>query len=542
MATSTGPYTSGDHDEGVNPRRWQILSVLVVCLLVVVLDNTILNVALKTIQLDLRATQNELIWAVNGYSLAFAALLFTWGVLGDKYGRKRILIIGLSLFASSSALCAFARTPEQLIAFRVLMGAGGACVLPISLAIITVVFPPRERGRAIGLWAGSVGAAVAIGPVTGGLLLEHPWLINWLTGNDWGSIFFVNVPIIAAGLVGIALVVPETRNPRPARLDPQGLLLSVAGLLPLVYGIQQGHWGSWSTYAWMAGGLALLAVFVLYERRTSHPSIDLSLFRIRSFSVSLAGVSLAFAALQGIILFLVFYYQTVRGWSPLQAGLLTLPFAAGQLLSAPRSGSFVVRFGARRVIMVGLAMACVAMVLLAVVPERAPVWYLITLGFIFGFGLGCTVAPATTRMTLATPPARSGSGSAVQNTIRQVGAALGVAVIASVVASVYSHRIVGPLNASQLPQPLRQAASDSVGSTYDVGTQLIESGRATPAQVEPILQAANDAFMPAFHVAALVALGLLFVALLLFAALLPKEAEAVEWSSTETRADADTHQ
>jgi DHA2 family multidrug resistance protein-like MFS transporter len=174
MAMSTGPDTSGDQYGGVDPRRWQILGVLVVSLLVVVLDNTILNVALKTIQLDLQASQNELIWAVNGYSLAFAALLFTWGVLGDRYGRKRILMIGLIMFASSSALCAFARTPEQLIACRVLMGAGGASVLPISLAIITVVFPPNERGRAIGLWAGSVGAAVAIGPVTGGLLLEHP--------------------------------------------------------------------------------------------------------------------------------------------------------------------------------------------------------------------------------------------------------------------------------------------------------------------------------------------------------------------------------
>jgi EmrB/QacA subfamily drug resistance transporter len=531
MATSPRARTSGAAHAGINPRRWQILAVLVVSLLVVVLDNTILNVALKTIQQDLAADQSELVWAVNGYSLAFASLLFTWGVLGDRYGRKRMLMVGLAMFAASSALSAFATTPAQLIACRVLMGATGACALPISLSVITVVFPPDERGRAIGLWAASVGAAVAIGPITGGLLLEHPWLINWLTGNDWGSVFFVNVPVIAAGLVGIALIVPETRNPRPARLDPHGLLLSIAGLLLLVYGIQEGAWGHWTTYAWIIGGLLLLTGFVLYERHTPHPSIDLSLFRVRSFSVSLAGVSLAFGALQGVILFLAFYYQVVRGWSPLESGLLTLPFAVGQLIAAPRSGGFVARFGARRVIMVGLGLAGTGMLLLALVPQRAPVWYLILLGFIFGFGLGCTMAPATTRMTLATPPARSGSGSAVQNTVRQVGAALGVAIISAVVASVYGRHIAGPLEASPLPDPARQAASDSVGSTYEVGDRLIESGQATPAQVAPLLQAANDAFMPAFHVASLVALGLLLLALGLFAAFLPAEAEEVDWTS-----------
>ena len=526
-----GATPTGDRYADVNPRRWQILGVLVVTLLVVILDNTILNVALKTIQQDLGASQAELIWAVNGYSLAFAALLFTWGVLGDRYGRKRVLIIGLILFAASSALCAFADSPGELIAFRVIMGASGASVLPISLAVITVVFPPHERGRAIGLWAGSVGAAVAIGPVAGGLLLEHPGLLDWLTGNEWGSVFFVNVPIIAAGIVGIAVVMSESRNPNPARLDPQGLLLSIAGLSALVYGIQADTWDEWSTYAWIAGGLLILAVFVVHEQRTPHPSIDLSLFRIRSFTVSLAAVSLAFAAMQGTILFLVFYYQVVRGWSPLESGLLTVPFAVGQLLAAPRSGTFVSRFGARRVVCFGLTLACVGMLLIATLPERAPVWYLVLIGFIFGFGLGCTMAPATTRMTLATPPARSGAASAVQNTVRQVGAALGVAVISAVVASVYANRIAPTLDASPLPPGIRAAAGDSVGSTYEVAQRLVASGLATPAQVAPLLRAANEAFMPAFHLAALVALGLLLTALALVAARLPAEAETVDWSS-----------
>ena len=225
-----GPPVASSSPAGVYPKRWKALSVLVVGLLVVILDNTILNVALKTIQLDLGATQNELVWAINAYSLAFAALLFTWGVLGDRFGRKRILLIGLVLFGAASALCAFATTPGELIAFRALMGVGGASVMPISLSIITVIFPPQERGRAIGVWSAAVGGAVAIGPVLGGLLLEHPNWFNWLTGNDWGSVFFINVPIVIVGIIGIIILVPETRNPRPGRLDPIGLVLSVAGL------------------------------------------------------------------------------------------------------------------------------------------------------------------------------------------------------------------------------------------------------------------------------------------------------------------------
>ncbi|MFM2437288.1 MAG: hypothetical protein RLZ55_94, partial [Actinomycetota bacterium] len=203
----------------------------------VVLDNTILNIALPTIQEDLDASQSELVWAVDSYILVFAALLFTWGVLGDKFGRKRVLIIGLSVFGLASAACAFATSAQMLIGFRGLMGVGGAAVLPVTLAIITVVFPPHERGKAIGLWAAAVGGAVALGPVLGGLLLEHPEWSSWLTGNDWGSVFLVNVPIVAIGLFFIVRVVPETRNPQPQRLDFPGLLMSFVGLVLLVYGI-----------------------------------------------------------------------------------------------------------------------------------------------------------------------------------------------------------------------------------------------------------------------------------------------------------------
>jgi EmrB/QacA subfamily drug resistance transporter len=517
------------------PQRWKALGVLVVGLLVVILDNTILNVALKTIQQDLAATQNELVWAINAYSLAFAALLFTWGVLGDRFGRKRILLIGLVLFGLASALCAFASSPGQLIAFRALMGIGGASVMPISLSIITVIFPPQERGKAIGVWAAAVGGAVALGPVLGGLLLEHPNWFNWLTGNDWGSVFFINVPIVIIGIIGIVMLVPETKNPRPGRLDPVGLVLSVVGLFLMVYGIQNASsvgWGAPSTWGFAVLGALILAGFVLFEARSTHPSIDLSLFRIRSFSVPLTGVSLAFAAMQGTLLFLTFYYQIVRGWSPLQAGLLVLPFAVGQLLGAPRSARMVNRFGARVVITVGLIFALAGMLCFAFLTPDTPVWFLIVIGVVFGFGLGNTIAPSTTRMTLATPPERSGSGSAVQNTVRQVGAVFGVAILSSVVGTVYGNNISPVLAGKGLPPEALAAASDSIGGTNEVADRLAAGGAVPAPVVEQLRQVANDAFMPALHTAAFVSAGLLVIAIAVILLRLPAKAETVAWAGS----------
>jgi EmrB/QacA subfamily drug resistance transporter len=360
-------------------------------------------------------------------------MLFTWGVLGDRYGRKRILMIGLVLFGAASLATAFSQDPMQLIFWRGVMGIGGASVLPVTLAIITVIFPPRERGKAIGFWAAAVGGAVALGPVLGGFLLEHFW---------WGSVFLINVPIVIVGLVGIALLVPESRNPNPGRLDPLGVVLSVTGLLLLVYGLLHGgdtrEWGDPGVWGPLALGVGLLALFFFLEARSDHPSLDLGLFKIRSFATPLASVSLAFAALSGTLIFLTFYLQILRGYSPLQAGLCIVPVALGQILAAPRSAKMVNRFGARRVISFGLIVVTLVFVGISLLTITTPLWIVLVVFFFLGFGLGNVVAPCTTRMTLAVPPARSGAGSAVQNTVRQVVAALGIAVIASIVAIVYA--------------------------------------------------------------------------------------------------------
>jgi DHA2 family multidrug resistance protein-like MFS transporter len=344
-----------------HPRRWGILAALVVSLLVVVLDNTILNIALPTIQRDLDATQSQLVWAIDSYILVFASLLFTWGILGDKYGRKKILVIGLIIFGLASAACAFAESANMLIAFRALMGVGGAAVMPTTLAIITVVFPPHERGKAIGAWAGAVGAAVALGPVLGGILLEHPEWSNWATGNDWGSVFLINVPIVAAGLFFIWRIVPETRNPHPRKLDLMGLVISATGLILLVYGIVNAS----ATKDWLAPtvivpiclGVLILAVFLWMEARSDHASFDVHLFKNRGYAVSLTAVSLAFFAMSGITFSLPFYMQILRGLTTLQAGLCFLPFALGQIIAAPRSAGMVKRFGYRPVMTGGLVLS-----------------------------------------------------------------------------------------------------------------------------------------------------------------------------------------
>lgn len=509
-----------------HPRRWRVLSVLVVCLLVVVLDNTVLNIALPTIQRDLQASQAELVWAVDSYILVFASLLFTWGVLGDRWGRKRVLVIGLVIFCVASALCAFAPTAEWLIAFRAIMGIGGAAVMPTTLAIITVVFPPHERGRAIGLWAGAVGAAVALGPVLGGLLLQYPAWTSWLTGNDWGAVFLVNVPIIIVGVAGILRVVPETHDPHPRALDVTGLVVSFLGLFALIYGIIHAS----ETKDFLAPGvivpvllgIGLIALFLVLEARSDHPSFDVSLFRNRGYAVSLTAITLPFFALSGITFTLPFYLQVLRGFDTLTTGLCFLPFAVGQLIAAPRSATMVNRFGYRAVMTTGLVLVSLAMAGLAIIQIETPIWAVLGVFFIFGLGMGNVIAPGSTVLQNVLPLARAGAGSAVQNTVRQVGGALGVAVIGTVLATQYARRVSESLQAlpPQVPEEAKRTATESVVATARLLAEAEAQG--LPADIADAVRADAFAdFLAAAHVTAALSLAVVVVAALVVAFLLP---------------------
>jgi MFS transporter, DHA2 family, multidrug resistance protein len=475
----------------VHSRRWVILGVLVISLLVVILDNTILNVALKTIQDDLGASQAEVEWAVNSYVLVFAGLLFTWGVLGDRFGRKKALMVGLAIFGVTSVLAAFAQDTTQLIAFRALMGIGGAAVLPQTLSIITNVFEPAERGKAIGIWAGFSGVAIALGPITGGFLLEHFW---------WGSIFLINVPVVIVGLVAVFLVVPDSKDPRPGRLDPAGVLLSVAGLVALVYGIikggQDNSWGSPVVLGSILGGLALLIVFVLLERRSAHPSLDVTLFRNPQLSAATAAIGLVFFALMGVTFYFSFYLQTVRGYSPFEAGLCLVAVAAAIMITAPRSAALARRFGTRVLVGTALIVVAVAFALQSTIGADTPIWYVELLLFVQGLGMGNVMAPATNAVMGAIPRSKAGAGSAVNNTIRQVGGALGVAILGSVLSTVYRARLGSGVDV--LPEALRHDAAESIGGTYAV------LGAAGPGAAR-LQEAAADAYVSAMHVTALCA-------------------------------------
>ncbi|MFI7026550.1 MFS transporter [Micromonospora sp. NPDC049900] len=476
-----------------HPRRWAILAVLVISLLVVVLDNTILNVALRTLAdpvHGLGATQGELEWSINSYTLVFAGLLFTFGVWGDRAGRRRMLLIGLVLFGVASLLSAYAQNPGQLIAARALMGVGGAAIMPATLSIISNVFDPRERGRAIGIWAGAVGLAVAIGPVLGGLLLEHFW---------WGSVFLINVPVTAIGVVLVALLVPESRDPAPGRVDVVGVLLSVVGLVTLTYGIIDGGehgFGRPLVWATILGGLAVLAWFVAYERRSTHPSLDVRLFRVPRFAAPVAMIGLVFFAAMGVMFFSSFYLQLVRGYSPLQTGLLFLPFAVAQLVFAPRSATMVRRYGARAVSTVGLLLTTVSLAAFAFVNATTPIWVVLVVFFLQGTGMANIMPPATESIMSALPREKAGVGSAVSNTIRQVAAALGVAVIGSVLAAGYRTGIAPAV--ADLPSGARAAAGESISGAYGVAGQL---GPAAPQ----VIAAADDAFVSAMHLSAVLA-------------------------------------
>ena len=509
-----------------HPQRWRILGVLVVSLLIVVLDNTVLNIALPTIQRDLHATQSELLWSVDSYMLVFASLLFTWGVVGDRYGRRKILLIGLVIFGVVSFAAAFSESASFLIGMRAVMGIGGAAVMPTTLAIITVVFPPHERGKAIGAWAGSVGAAVALGPVLGGLLLEHPEWSNWLTGNDWGSVFLINVPIVIVGIIGIILVVPETRNPHARRLDIPGLVFSITGLVLVVYGIiHASETKDWlAPSVWIPGtiGVLVIAVWLFLEARSDHASFDVSLFANRGYSVALTSVSLAFFAMSGMTFVLPFYMQILRGYSTLQAGLSFLPFAIGQLISAPRSGHMVERFGYRKVMGVGLGLVIVALFGISRIELDTPLWWILVLFFVYGIGMGNAIAPGSTVLQNVLPLARAGAGSAVQNTVRQVFGALGVAIMGTVLANQYADKLAPVLNSlpPQVPADLKSAAAESLTATAMVLDGAAKQGMPA-ALVEATRAGAYSAFLESMHTTLLISMGAVVLSFLILVFLLP---------------------
>jgi EmrB/QacA subfamily drug resistance transporter len=506
---------SSASQSGVYRRRWLILGVLITSLMAIVLDNTVLNVALKTIaepRVGLGASQSQLEWAINSYTLVFAGLLFTFGVVGDRIGRKRMLMVGMAAFGLFSLLTAYSHSPDQLVWARAAMGLGAAAVMPQTLSIISNVFEPAERPRAIGIWAVAVGIGIAIGPIVGGLLLAHFW---------WGSVFLINVPFTAASVTAIALLVPESKNPNPGRVDFVGVLASIAGLVLLVYGIiQGGDKGSWvhpDVLGTAAAGLAILAFFAWYETRISHPSLDVRLFRDPRLSSAIGALSLVFFGMLGAFFFLSFYLQSVRGYSPLHAGTISLAFAAAQMLIAPRSAGLVQRFGAKAVVATGLLAMTVALAGYQLLSATTSIWVLVILFFIQGAGMGMIMPPATEAVMSVVPRERAGAGSALTNTARQVSGALGVAVLGSILAQAYRSQLSPHL--AGLPASVRNAATGSITASQAVAARLGATGRDLAAS-------ADSSYVHAMHITTLISAAITLLGALVVLRWMPGRAAA----------------
>lgn len=421
--------------EPTDRRRWAALGALCTSLVVVTIDNTILNTAIPTLARELRATTVDLQWITNAYTLAFAALLITAGGLGARFGHRRILLTGLTLFALGSAFAALSHTSMQLIGWRTVMGAAAALVMPATLSLVVSMFAPQERGRAIGIWSATAGLGIAIGPVAGGVLLEH---------FSWGSVFWINVPLVAGVIAATVFLVPPARGITKGSFDIPGLLLSAGGLALIVDALTQASLRGWSspvTVLEIVSATALLAGFVWWELRASAPMTDVRIFTSRVFSTSNAILAVTFFALFGVLFTYTQYLQLVRGYGPLVAGVGAVPFAIVMATVASSSDRMVGRFGVRSSIATGLAVMSAGLLVLSIAADRyAPFGILAAIMALVGAGMGLVMAPATTTSMSSVAPQQASMASSINSVVRELGGVLGVAVIGTVVATVFRSR------------------------------------------------------------------------------------------------------
>jgi EmrB/QacA subfamily drug resistance transporter len=479
-----------------DPRRWWTLGVLCLSVVLIAVDTTILNVALPTLGRTIATSTGQLQWIVDAYTVVFAGLLLTCGSIGDRSGRRRALAAGLVVFALGCLASALVDTAGQLIAMRALTGVGAALIFPATLSIITNVFrDPTERQRAIAVWASTAGIGIALGPLTGGLLLEHFY---------WGSIFLVNVPVVAIALVGVWLAVPESRDPVRRRLDPLGAGLSILGLGTLVYGVIRGGSDGWIdgvTLGALAAGVVLIALFVVHEIRSPAPMLDVRVFRNPRFTGASVAVSAVYFCLFGTIFLVTQHMQVLLGYGTLAAGIRTLPVAVVLMIVANLTPRIVARMGPKVPIVGGLLVVAVSQLArIASTPDTG--YPLIFIGqVIFAAGMGLLVAPATASIMGSLPPERAGVGSAMNDTTRQVGGALGVAVMGSVAAATYRNALDDRLAPVGLPARALATARESLGSALHVASG---SGGGRTSQL--VSDAGRASFITGLRWASLVAI------------------------------------
>jgi EmrB/QacA subfamily drug resistance transporter len=508
----------------VHDRRWWILAVLCLTVLIVVIDNTIVNVALPVLSRELHASNSSLQWIVDGYSLPFAGLLLAGGGLSDRFGRKRVMQIALGFFGAFSLLAAFSHSVPTLLVARALMGSSAAFIFPATLSTLTVAFDDlSERAKAFGLWGAASGIAIAVGPVVGGALLVHFW---------YGSIFIINAPLVLIAIVATAYVVPESKSPLRRRADFAGLVLGTVGVTVLTLAIIEGPswgWRSGATTLLFAAAAITLASFILYELRRDGPLLDVRIFANRSFSVSAGAIAVNYFCLFGFIFLITQYFQLIRGYSALSAGVHTLPFAVVVMVATPLGASIALKLGTRVVVAAGLFIEALALGWGSVVAAHAAyVGPVVAMMVILALGFSLVNAPSTASLMATLRPEQVGAGSAVNETTRELAGTMGVAVVGSVFSSLFGPavlRAMTPYLSRGFTKPELHVAISSTQAAQATVAHF-------PVSLRPILDTqVTNAFMVGLHRGCLVAAFAAAVAGLVVLARLPKVLDVASTSA-----------
>ncbi|MCP3992263.1 MAG: DHA2 family efflux MFS transporter permease subunit [Actinomycetia bacterium] len=522
-AAATQSEGLGEHlgPDGLgHPRRNLILVIMCLCLVLVVAAVSSLNVAIPTIVRALDPSSTQQLWIIDAYALVFAGLLLLAGALGDRYGRRHALIIGLVIFGGVSILAAYATDANQLITYRAIMGIGAALMMPATLSTLTVVFAPKDRAKAIAIWAGFAGAGAAIGPVASGLLLEEFW---------WGSVFFITVPIALIALVAIIAVVPNSADQDKHPLDYVGAALSVVALVALVFAIIEGPEIGWLDPVTMASFVVAIGAgfaYLRWERSVEHPLLDPKFFRIPRFGLGSLTITVTFLAMFGMFFLLTLYLQFVLGYSPLGAAVRLLPFSVVMIALAPRNPQLVKRFGTRQVVATGFFIQSIGFGLATLLDVDTSYWQILLTVIPLAAGMALLMPPTTNAIVTSLPENKAGVASAVNDTTREVGGAIGIALLGTLVTVSYQSGMTGATDG--LAPPLAELAEDSIGGAFRVAAQL------DPAVAGPLIQTANRAFVDGTRVSFAVAAALGLVMAVIIGRFYPDDEETTDETMAST--------
>ncbi len=479
--------------EVVYQRRWLILGILSLSLVITLLNNVTVNVALPELSKDLGADNTELQWIMDAYVVVFGGMLLVMGAFGDRFGRKPALLAGLLIVGVVSAATAqYATTSEEVILARALMGLGAALVMPATLSIIVVVFPPEERGKAIGIWVGMAGIGAPLGLLVGGWAVEN---------FDWRAVFWVNPPVIALAMVLGITMVPNSRDERRVPMDPVGAVLSVGSLASILYAIIEGPSAGWTSNEVLGPGLVglvLVMAFVSWERRVEHPMLPIDFFRDRGFALGLIAISLAFFVMFSFMFTQMLHFQLVRGHTAFQAAIRFLPLPLGLMPAAANSDRLCEKFGNNNVVAIGLTLIAVAMLIFTTVEIDTEYIRLALIFFLIGMGMGLTMAPSTTLVMDSIPQEKAGVGSATNDASREIGGAFGIAITGSVLNEVYQSRVEIPVGLEQYSA----VATESFPAAIQIGLDLLSIGDVLGSQ---LIESSRLAFMDGMTAAAAVA-------------------------------------